>query len=234
MNTLLFLSKYFLYFIIYSFIGWLLEIIVAYRKQGRFVNRGFFIGPYCPIYGFGAIIIVVLLGSSSADPFGVFLKSIFIAGVLEYSTSYFMEKLYKFRWWDYSTKKYNINGRICLETLIPFGILAFLVFNYVHPCICKLIDLIPNKGIIIISVILFIGLLIDIIISNKMLYTISSKVSRREEDNTIEIKEQFVKWYREQSKLYQRISKAFPHFESKLESTRKKNRLFKWNNKKKS
>lgn len=210
------ISKYFIYFLIYSFIGWIIEVITAYRKQKKFVNRGFLIGPYCPIYGAGALLILILLGNNHSDPIGTFLKSIVIAGILEYFTSYFMEKLYKLRWWDYSNKKYNINGRICLETLIPFGLLAFIIFNYIHPFFVSLIEKVPNNILIIVAILLFAIFLIDNIISNKMLYKISSKVSKNSKDNTIEIKKQFVKWFQEQSLLYKRIASAFPNLEKKV------------------
>lgn len=211
------LSKYFIYFMIYSFVGWVLEVIVAYRKQKKFINRGFLIGPYCPIYGWGILIIIILLGNDHSDPLGIFLKSIVIAGILEYFTSYFMEKIYKFRWWDYSNKKFNINGRICLETLIPFGLLGLIFFNYVHPFIANLIDKVPSNILIIIAILLFAIYILDNIISNKLLYKISNKVSKNAKDNTIEIKKQFVNWFQSQSKFYQRIAKAFPNFEIKID-----------------
>lgn len=112
--------RYFLYFIIYSFIGWLIEVVCKSIEYKRFVNRGFLIVPICPIYGYGVLFIILLIGKDTSDILGVFLKSVLICSVLEYFTSYFMEKLFKVRWWDYSKRKFNINGRICLETMIPF------------------------------------------------------------------------------------------------------------------
>lgn len=221
MEYLIVIAKYVLYFMLYAFAGWLLEVIVAYFNQRKFVNRGFLIGPYCPIYGYGIILIILLIGKNRTDLLGIFLKSMVIAGVLEYFTSYFMEKIYKFRWWDYSNKKYNINGRVCLETLIPFGLLGLLFYNYIHPSVVSLVDKLPNEALLIIASVLLVIYIIDNIISNKMLYKISSKVSRNAKDNTIEIKKQFIKWYREQSKLYRRIEHAFPNFEEKLKEHKK-------------
>ena len=140
--------KYFLYFIIYSFIGWLMEVVLKSKDEHKFVNRGFLIGPICPIYGFGVLLIILLVGNSKSDLLAVFLKSILVCSVLEYFTSYFMEKLFHARWWDYSKNKYNINGRICLETMLPFGILSTIVIYVVHPLVIKFVSLFSNTLLI--------------------------------------------------------------------------------------
>lgn len=84
--------KYFLYFIIYSFLGWFMEVCVSLWNKHKFINRGFLIGPYCPIYGWGCLAIILVVGKDTSDILGVFLKSILICSLLEYFTSYFMEK----------------------------------------------------------------------------------------------------------------------------------------------
>ena len=144
--------KYFLYFIIYSFIGWLMEVVLKSKDEHKFVNRGFLIGPICPIYGFGVLLIILLVGNSKSDLLAVFLKSILVCSVLEYFTSYFMEKLFHARWWDYSKNKYNINGRICLETMLPFGILSTIVIYVVHPLVIKFVSLFSNTLLIILTI----------------------------------------------------------------------------------
>ena len=134
-------SKYFLYFIIYSFLGWLMEVLCSLVEQKKFVNRGFLIGPICPIYGYGVLAIIFLIGKDTSDILGVFLKAILICSLLEYFTSYFMEKIFKARWWDYSKRKFNINGRICLETMLPFGILGCAVVYLLHPLVVRFINI---------------------------------------------------------------------------------------------
>ena len=104
----------FLLFLMYSFVGWSLEVIGKLLEKGKFVNRGFLVGPYCPIYGVGSILMIILLNRYINDPPTLFIMSILLFSVLEYSTSYFMEKIFKIRWWDYTRRKFNINGRICL------------------------------------------------------------------------------------------------------------------------
>ena len=81
-------------------------------------------GPICPIYGHGAIIMLILLKDFASNPFILFVMSMLVCTTLEYLTSYFMEKLFSARWWDYSNKKFNINGRVCLRNTLCFGILA--------------------------------------------------------------------------------------------------------------
>ena len=114
------IEQYIALFFIYSFLGWVMESILETVRKKRFVNRGFLIGPYCPIYGAGVLLITILLAKYNDDIWITFLMSLLICGTLEYATSYIMEKIFKARWWDYSYRKFNINGRICLETLIPF------------------------------------------------------------------------------------------------------------------
>ena len=121
------IELYFLLFITYSVIGWTMEVVGKLIELKRFVNRGFLIGPCCSIYGFGGILITLLLQYFTANPVVLFFMAILVCGVLEYLTSYFMEKLFNARWWDYSQRKYNINGRVCLNTIIPFGILGCLI-----------------------------------------------------------------------------------------------------------
>ena len=105
-----------------------MEVTLQFINKKRFVNRGFLIGPICPIYGYGVLLILLLVGNKG-DILAVFLKSILICSLIEYFTSYFMEKLFKARWWDYSKRKFNLNGRVCLGTAIPFGILGLFISN---------------------------------------------------------------------------------------------------------
>ena len=119
---------FFMLFFIASFLGWCMEVTCKLFQFHRFINRGFMIGPYCPIYGFGAAGVTMLLSRFTEDPFAVFGLAILICGTLEYVVSVMMEKLFHARWWDYSTKRFNLNGRICANTLIPFGLLGLIMY----------------------------------------------------------------------------------------------------------
>ena len=98
----------FVLFIMYSFLGWLTEVIYVFITDGKIINRGFLIGPYCPIYGVGLILITHLLKDYTDNIIVLFILSACICMILEYLTSYVMEKCFHARWWDYSNSKFNI------------------------------------------------------------------------------------------------------------------------------
>ena len=186
------IETYFMIFLFYSILGWIMESFgsIFNKKVGKFVNRGFLIGPYCPVYGFGVLLITILLQKYSEDFFVLFIMSIALCGFLEYFTSFFMEKIFHARWWDYSSKKYNINGRICLETLLPFGLIGSIILRYINPIYLKLIDKIPNNFMHWLVGILFILIITDVIISFFIinnLKKVSNTVENKPKDNTEEI-----------------------------------------------
>lgn len=133
----------FLHIIIYSFIGWTFEVIYAYKNQHKFINRGFLKGPICPIYGFCTITIIFLLKPISSNILLLFLSSTIIISLIEYITSFVLEKLFNRRYWDYTEDPLNINGRICLHFSLSWGLLAVAAIKIVHPTIVKFISLVP-------------------------------------------------------------------------------------------
>lgn len=190
-----------------------MEVCVSLWNKHKFINRGFLIGPYCPIYGWGCLAIIIIVGQNTSDILSVFLKSILICSLLEYFTSYFMEKIYNVRWWDYSNKKFNINGRICLETMIPFGLLASLIIYVLHPAVIKLVNLLSSETLVIIASILFVIYIIDNIVSTYILFKIKGKIKSERKDNTEKIKQYIEKWFQDNTVLYRRIKNAFPKFQ---------------------
>lgn len=201
---------YFLLFISYAFLGWCMEVTCKFIKYKKFINRGFLIGPYCPIYGWGALAITILLKRYMEDPLVLFVMSTIICSIIEYLTSYFMEKKYHARWWDYSNKKFNINGRICLETLIPFGILGVAIMYGTNPILFKLYNQIPQLVINILTVILFIGFIVDNIISSNIISSINVEGNKLIKDNTEEITEKIKQVLRQKSWLHRRLINAYP------------------------
>ena len=125
-------ATYAVWFLIYSFIGWIYESTLRSFLHRRWYNSGFLNGPYIPIYGFGAILDIFFLKDLS-DPLQIFLYSGIIDCLLEYLTSWGMEKLFHARWWDYSNKFLNINGRICLLGFVAFGSFATVIVLFFHP-----------------------------------------------------------------------------------------------------
>lgn len=174
-------------FMIYSIAGWIMESVGGIFTVKKFVNRGFMIGPYCPVYGVGVVIITVLLKKYTNDFPVLFILSTLICGTLEYFTSYIMEKLFNARWWDYHNKKFNINGRICLETLLPFGIVGSLILCIINPFLVELFYLVPMSVSFIVFVVLLCLFIIDFIVSFKIISGFKGQIKNTSKDLTEEI-----------------------------------------------
>ena len=208
--------KYFLLFIIYSFTGWTMEMIVTAIENKKIVDRGFLIGPYCPIYGWGGVLMTIFLTRFQNNIIVLFLMAIVICGMLEYITSYIMEKIFKARWWDYSNKKINLHGRICVDTLIPFGILGTFIICVANPFFMYMINNIPNTLLIVITILLFIIFVIDTVVSITITFNLRGTIKRIALDNTEEITEKVKEVIRERSVIYNRLIKAFPNWKVKI------------------
>lgn len=203
------IENYILLFFIYSFAGWFVELTREYIRSKKVVNRGFLVGPYCPIYGCGAILITFLLQKYSDDALVTFVLSTVICGILEYLTSYIMEKIFKARWWDYSDRKFNINGRICLENLVWFGLGGTIVVNYINPLLLDCFKVIPELLLHIILGIIMTGFLADIIVSLRIIFNLK-EMKKELRDNTIEISAKVRKIILKKLILYRRLVNAFP------------------------
>ena len=203
------IEMYIMLFFIYSLAGWLIEMIPATIREKKFVDRGFLVGPYCPIYGCGVILITLLLQKYADDVVVTFFLSVIVCGTLEYLTSYIMEKIFKARWWDYSNNKFNINGRICLETLVPFGIGGVLVLFVFNPFLEKIINLIPDLALNIVTGVLCVLFLIDCIVSFKIILNLK-EMTKELKDNTAEISDKVKRIILNKLGPYKRLVNAFP------------------------
>lgn len=148
-------------FIIYAFLGWCTEVAYAALNTGRFVNRGFLNGPYCPIYGCGVVIVVALLTPIQESLLLLFAGSLVLTSVLEYLTGLVLEKVFRNKWWDYSNEPFNIQGYVCLKFSIMWGLACTFVMKLVHPVIYKVITLVPFVAGVVILVIIMIGFTVD-------------------------------------------------------------------------
>lgn len=211
---------YFMLFFIYAILGWIIETTLVSIEKRKFVNRGFLIGPYCPIYGFGGLAITILLKNYTKDPIVLFLMAVIICGTLEYFTSYIMEKIFKARWWDYSAKKYNINGRICLETVVPFGILGCLVMYVLNPITFKYLNMLSNSMLNIISAICFTIFITDNIVSYNVISSFTKTVKTinvgKIKDNTEEITKKIREVLIGKSFFNKRLMEAYPNLQAKI------------------
>lgn len=205
---------YFMLFIVYALIGWIVEVVGILIQEKKFVNRGFLIGPYCPIYGVGGITIILLLNKYMEDPIILFVMAIVICSLLEYFTSYIMEKLFKTRWWDYSNFKFNINGRICLETMWAFGALACFVIYVINPPLINLLKSLPDIVFSIISYSIMVLFLVDNIISFKIISNVKVTAKNVKKDNTEEMTRYVRDALSKKSLLNKRLINAFPNLQA--------------------
>ncbi|MCI8833502.1 MAG: putative ABC transporter permease [Clostridia bacterium] len=129
-----------LYFFIYSFLGWSLEVVYAMYVHRTFVNRGFLFGPICPIYGFGALILIGSLRNVKKNRILKFFIAIIAFSVFEYIASYILEVLFNQRWWDYSNDILNLQGRISILYSLVWGILGILFTEKLHPFIRRKVE----------------------------------------------------------------------------------------------
>ena len=201
---------YFIFFFSYAILGWIMEVIVCGIPEKKFVNRGFLIGPYCPIYGIAALLMWGTLEKYINDLPILFIVVFVFGTILEYSTSYLMEKIFKARWWDYSDKKFNINGRACLGNSVCFGVLGCIIMNITNPIFISLIEKIPYTGLVIVGPILFIIFMVDIIISCSIISKIRINITTLTKDSTEEITEKVRELLKKRSILHKRLVNAFP------------------------
>ena len=156
---------YISYFFIYSFLGWIIETIYAFIIHGTFVKRGFLFGPICPIYGFGAVILLLVTKKMYGKPFQKFLIATVLFTVFEYLVSLIFEEIFGLRWWDYSNDFLNIQGRVSLLYSIFWGIIGVILLEKLHPYIQDKIQKITKgntnhlQGLVCISLIII--LLLD-------------------------------------------------------------------------
>ena len=142
-------------FIIYAFIGWGTEVSYAALDTGKFVNRGFLNGPYCPIYGCGVVIVVAILTPLKESLLILFVGSVVLTTALEFVTGYILEKVFHNKWWDYSDKPFNVKGYICLKFSILWGLACTFIMDVLHPLIYKAITWIPFiPGVILLSILM--------------------------------------------------------------------------------
>lgn len=203
--------KAFYIFIVYSIIGWLMEVLIVSTKKRKITDRGFLIGPWCPIYGFGALFITLLLRKYYEDPLVLFIMSFLVGSVLEYVTSYLMEKIFHARWWDYSEHKFNVNGRISLTTSLGFGLLGLILVYVFNPFFLKIIKNIPSTIFHIIMIIILIFFIIDVITSFKIIYNLRKESYINVKDITETTTEEVKKILKEKSIFNRRLLNSFPH-----------------------
>lgn len=203
----------FLVFFIYSVIGFIIEITSCAIITKKFtMSRGYLLGPYIPVFGFGALLMVNFLDKYKEDIIVLFVLSAVLCSVVEYFTSLLMEKIFKLRWWDYSKDKFNINGRICLRNGFLFGIGGVIITRFFHPILEGFLLSLDKNTIIIVGWILAGIIIIDAVIST---FTISKlKIDTNKyvnKDATHVVKEQVAESLNKYKIFYKRLFRAYPN-----------------------
>ena len=179
-NSLLYILTY---FVIYSFLGWVLESVVRTVCERKIINTGFLIGPFCPIYGFGAIIMLLFLNTFENNSILLFFIAFVVLSLWEYLVGVLLEKIFSTKYWDYSNHKFNYKGRICLTNSIAWGILGILFIKYIHPFIENILGYIDSTYLAIATTIIICIILIDAIINIVKVKNITSTLAKIEEIN---------------------------------------------------
>ncbi len=179
-----------LYFFIYSFCGWLMETVLCSVQEKHFVNRGFLNGPICPIYGCGILLILIFLlpvrdniGTLGIAVPVIFFTGMVLASVVEYITSWLMEKLFRARWWDYSQYRFNLHGRICLWISLCWGGLATLFVYLVQPLFEGLIHTLAgwySRLPLLLAVALLAVAAVDLLVSFRIARALGNKLEQME------------------------------------------------------
>ena len=155
-----------IYFVLFAIAGYICEVIFAAIVLGKFVNRGFLNGPWCPIYGFGVVIVAICLKPLSKSLLVLFIGSVLLTSVLEYFTGYILEKVFDQKWWDYSDDKFNLGGYICLKFSLLWGVACTAVVKLILPAVDAVIRVVPH----------FVGLIVTGVVVAVMLIDLSATV----------------------------------------------------------
>lgn len=199
-------------FFFYSVVGYIVEVTSCSINNHKLtLSRGYLIGPYIPIFGFGGLFMVTALSKYQDDIISLFINSMVYCCLLEYLTSLVLEKIFKLRWWDYSNKRFNINGRICLENGILFGVAGVILVKFFHPILIDVLYSFSNTTIYILGISFLVIILSDFCLST---FTISKlKLDTKKYmnmDSTAIIREELMKSLYRYRFFYKRIFKAFP------------------------
>ena len=200
------------YFIIYSIIGFIIETIFGILTKGVLESRkSFIIGPFCSIYGLGAVIMILALQKFKKNNYTLFFGGFLVGSIIEYVVSLIGEAIFHVVWWDYSDMAFNINGRICLETMIPFGFAGLILLYVLNPFFESLLNSLPQIFLNISAFILLTSFIIDNIITTKIIFNITTISKNIKTDSTERINKLIRKRIEKNNKILQkRILHAFP------------------------
>ena len=154
-------SQWLMFFYLYCFAGWVIESTIVSVSRRRLVNRGFLRGPYLPLYGTGALAILLIALPLQKNPAAVYFGGMLGATVLEYFTGWAMESIFKMKYWDYSKNKWNLHGRICLKSSLFWGVLAVALVEWIHPPVERFVLGMDHTLLLVLDVLIFCLMAVD-------------------------------------------------------------------------
>ena len=202
-----------LMFFFYSFLGWCMEVVLKYIQLHRFVNRGFYTGPVCPIYGSGAVLITLVVQWLSPLESAVgttFAISFLLCGALEYFTSLVMEKRFHARWWDYSQKPMNLHGRVWIGNLVLFGLGGVAVVHLMNPVLLESLADFTIMAQEIAAGILVALFAADYVLTHFMMKLVKTGVESSEADSTEALNKEIRLLLSDRNVFYRRFADAYP------------------------
>lgn len=207
-------------FFIYSVAGWVTEVFLKFLEYKRFINRGFLIGPYCPIYGAGAVIVTV--GGKFLSPVDrtwamSFLIAFVLCGILEYLTSYILEKYFHARWWDYTERPMNLHGRVWIGNLILFGIGGVFILEDFNPRLLALAHRLEPRLFVAILIAVSILFVADAVMSYFIMNLLKQGVEKSRADKSEEIAAEVRYLLENRSVFHKRILDAYPELTFRTE-----------------
>ena len=214
-----------LLFFTYAFLGWCIEVTLKYFQFHRFINRGFLTGPWLPIYGSGAALITIAAKALSPLESSVgttFVISFILCGVIEYLTSYFLEKRFHARWWDYSQKPMNLHGRVWIGNLLLFGLGGVLIVEWMNPLLLRLFEQMSFALREILALTLSTVFAADYGMSHFVLKLVKRSVESSEADNTEAISKEVRLLLSDRSVFHRRFAEAYPEVIYKTERIAKR------------
>ena len=210
---LVFFVDLILLFFAYSFLGWCIEVTLKYFQFHRFINRGFFTGPILPIYGSGAALITVAVSSLARFEYGygtTFALSFLICGTLEYMTSFFMERRFHARWWDYSQKPMNLHGRVWIGNLMLFGLGGVAIIHIINPLFDRILAAFSFSAKEITACVLTAVFAADYVLTHFVMKLVKIGVESSEADSTEEISKEVYLLLSDKSVFHKRFADAYP------------------------
>lgn len=217
MNSYQTICMFIIEFFLFSCAGWLLEVVLKWIQYHKFINRGFLIGPYCPIYGWGAIVVTILVGGLIGREGTIaetFFAGLVICGGLEYLTSWFMEKMFHARWWDYSQKPMNLHGRIWIGNLLLFGAAAVVIVKWMDPLLLGWLQKWPSWLLECAALMIVVVMVTDHIVSSILMNLVKKEIDTQQGDSTAEISRKIHELLKDRSLLLRRIHEAFPNLQA--------------------